>query len=101
MAAGNAARPAGRLGRGGVAAAVAAVRRANFRRCRFGQKGPRAVILCDHRIEQAVSEGRIIIDPPLEPSRLESSALNLRVGDDFLTWKKDLTAKGLKPLIDL
>jgi dCTP deaminase len=43
----------------------------------------------------------MIVDPPLEPSRLESSALNLRVGDDFLTWKKGLSAKGLKSLVDV
>jgi hypothetical protein len=59
------------------------------------------MILCDHRIEKAVRDGRIIIDPPLDSSRLESTALNLRVGDDFLVWKQDLSPKGVKSLIDL
>jgi len=59
------------------------------------------MILCYHHIERAVRTGRIVIDPPLEASQLESSALNLRVGDDFRTWKGDLKAAGTKHLIDL
>jgi dCTP deaminase len=59
------------------------------------------VILCDHQIELATAQGRIVIDPPLVPSNLESTALNLRVGDDFRIWKKDLRSSGVTPNIDL
>jgi dCTP deaminase len=59
------------------------------------------VILCDHHIEKAVREGRIVIDPPLDTSNLESSSLNLRVGDDFRIWNADLKAQNTKHFADL
>jgi dCTP deaminase len=59
------------------------------------------VILCDHHIEKAERDGRIVFDPRLDPARLESSALNLRVGDDFLMWKAGLRARGAKTHIEL
>ena len=59
------------------------------------------MVLCDHHIERAVREGRIVIDPPLVTSNLESSSLNLRVGDDFCVWKDALKAKATKHLIDV
>src|SRR5579862_8551346 len=59
------------------------------------------MILCDHHIEKAVRQGRILINPPLEPSHLDSSSLNLRAGDDFRMWKDDLKAHATKHLIDL
>jgi dCTP deaminase len=59
------------------------------------------MILCDHHIEKAVHQGRIIIDPPFDSSQLESSSLNLRVGDDFRRWKAGLKAKATKRLLDL
>ena len=51
------------------------------------------MILRDRDIERAAREGRTLIDPPLDRSNLASTALNLRVGDDFRIWNKDLRAK--------
>lgn len=59
------------------------------------------MILCDHHIEKAVKEGRIVIDPPPDPGSYDSSSLNLRVGDDFRIWKPALKAAATKHLIDL
>ena len=59
------------------------------------------MILCDHHIERAVRDGRIVLDPPLNPAKFDSSSLNLRVGDDFMVWKRDLEAAATKHLIDL
>ncbi len=52
------------------------------------------MILSDRDIEKAIRSGRIVVDPPPDESLLDSSALNLRVGDDFRIWKKVLKAKG-------
>ncbi|HVS40374.1 MAG TPA: dCTP deaminase, partial [Gemmataceae bacterium] len=59
------------------------------------------MILCDHHIEKAATDGWLGIDPPLDPANLESSALNLRVGDDFRRWNEDLRAPASKHLIDI
>jgi dCTP deaminase len=59
------------------------------------------VILSDRDIVQAAHDGRILIDPPLDLANLESTALNLRVGDDFRVWKKDLQAQATRTHIDL
>jgi dCTP deaminase len=59
------------------------------------------MILCDHEIEKAVREGRILIDPPLDVASLSSSSLDLHVGDDFRIWKETLRARATKHLIDL
>jgi dCTP deaminase len=48
------------------------------------------VILCDHYIERAIQDGRFTVDPVPGPSQYNSSALDLRVGDDFLQWKAQL-----------
>ena len=59
------------------------------------------MIYCDHQIEKAIRDGRLIIDPSPEPSQFDSTSLNLRVGDDFLIWKEALQAKGTSHSIDL
>jgi dCTP deaminase len=48
------------------------------------------VILCDHHIEKAIREGRLVVTPEPGPSQYNSSSLDLRVGDDFLRWKGEL-----------
>jgi dCTP deaminase len=58
-------------------------------------------ILCDRGIERAAREGRLVLDPPLDTSNLESTALNLRVGDDFRVWNEDLKAAATRHHIDL
>jgi deoxycytidine triphosphate deaminase len=42
------------------------------------------MIYCDRDIEKAIKSGRLLIDPAPEPGQLDSTSLNLRVGDDFL-----------------
>jgi deoxycytidine triphosphate deaminase len=59
------------------------------------------MIYCDHQIEKAIKDGRLLIDPTPEPSQFDSTSLNLRVGDDFLTWKPALQAQGTSHSIDL
>ena len=59
------------------------------------------MIYCDHEIEKAIRDGRLLIDPAPEPSQFDSTSLNLRIGDDFLTWKPALRAKGTAHSIDL
>ncbi len=59
------------------------------------------MIYCDHQIEKAIRDRRLIIDPNPEPSQFDSTSLNLRVGDDFLIWKPALQAKGTGHSIDL
>src|SRR5260370_38975169 len=59
------------------------------------------MIYCDHQIEKAIRDRRLIIDPNPEPSQFDSTALNLRVGDDFLIWKPALQGKGTGHSIDL
>jgi len=59
------------------------------------------VILCDHHIERAVKDKSLIIDPVPEQSQYDSSALNLRVGEDFRVWKNVLKAQGTRLCVDL
>jgi dCTP deaminase len=59
------------------------------------------MILCDHHIDQAIREGRLVIDPAPDPGQFDSSSLNLRVGHDFRTWRDSLGARGTKHLVDL
>ena len=61
----------------------------------------RAMIYCDHQIEKAIRDRRLMIDPSPDPSQFDSTSLNLRVGDDFLIWKEALQAKGTAHSIDL
>lgn len=51
------------------------------------------MILCDHHIEKAIEDALLVVKPPPEPGQYDSSALNLRVGDDFRSWKPALKAK--------
>lgn len=59
------------------------------------------MILSDGQIEEAIRVGSIKIDPEVHPSQYDSSTLNLRVGDDFRTWKSSLRAKGTAHSIEL
>lgn len=59
------------------------------------------MIYCDHHIEKAIRQGRLIVDPAPDASQFDSSSLNLRVGDDFRIWKKSLKARGTGHSIDL
>jgi dCTP deaminase len=59
------------------------------------------MILCDHEIELAIKQRRIIIRPDVHPSQFDSSSLNLRVGDDFRIWKESLRARGTAHSIEL
>jgi dCTP deaminase len=59
------------------------------------------VILSDRQIEAAIREGRIIVDPLPGHGQYDSSALNLRVGEDFLVWKESLRVPGTRHCIDL
>jgi dCTP deaminase len=59
------------------------------------------MIYCDHQIEKAIRDGRLIIEPAPEPGQFDSTSLNLRVGDDFLTWKPALQAAATGHSIDL
>jgi dCTP deaminase len=59
------------------------------------------VILCDHHIEKAIEGGQLIVQPRPSPGQYDSSALNLRVGDDFRIWKSALKAKGTKHSVNL
>jgi dCTP deaminase len=59
------------------------------------------MILCDREIEQAIQAGRIIIRPDVSSSQFDSSALNLRVGDDFRVWKDTLRAPSTSHAIEL
>ncbi len=59
------------------------------------------MILCDHHIERAIKSNLLIVEPRPSPRQYDSSALNLRVGDDFRIWKKALKATGTKHAVDL
>jgi deoxycytidine triphosphate deaminase len=48
------------------------------------------MIYCDHHIEKAIRDGRLVIDPIPEASQYDSSSVNLRVGSDFRRWKTSL-----------
>jgi dCTP deaminase len=59
------------------------------------------LILCDHHSEAVIRERRITVDPMPEPDQFSSSAVDLRVGADFLIWKAALRAPGGRFYIDL
>lgn len=59
------------------------------------------MILCDHHIQELVSDGALVIDPPPHADQYDSTSLNLRVGDDFRVWKSSLRAAGTIHSIDL
>jgi dCTP deaminase len=59
------------------------------------------MIYSDREIEKALNDGRLLIDPSPEAGQFDSTSVNLRVGDDFLTWKRALKAKGTTHAIDL
>jgi dCTP deaminase len=59
------------------------------------------LILCDHHIEKARKEGRVIIDPPPGHDQYNSSSVDLHVGDDFVFWKKSLSATGSRYHVDV
>jgi len=59
------------------------------------------LILCDHHIVAALEQGRLVIEPRPGAEQFASSAVDLRVGDDFHVWKKALAAAGTRHHIDL
>jgi dCTP deaminase len=59
------------------------------------------LILCDHHIAAALRDRRLVIDPQPEAVQFSSSAVDLRVGNDFRAWKKALTAVGTRHHVDL
>ncbi len=59
------------------------------------------MILCDHEIDAAIESGEIRIEPKPLKSQIASTAIDLRVGDDFRRWKRALWTPGLSPVIDL
>jgi dCTP deaminase len=52
------------------------------------------MIYCDHHIEQAIQNGRLIINPIPKPDQYNPSSIDLCVGDDFYFWKGALKAAG-------
>src|SRR4051812_47326567 len=59
------------------------------------------MILCDHQIRKMLQEGRLMIDPAPDNSQIQSTAIDLHVGDDFLQWNPTLSAPGVDTHIDL
>lgn len=59
------------------------------------------MILCDHHIQKAIRDGKLIVDPLPDPDQYDSSSLNLRVGDDFRSWKTALKARGTIHAVNL
>ncbi len=59
------------------------------------------MILCDHHIEAAIRERRVTIDPAPEPDQYSSSALDLRVGKNFLVWNPALKTPSGRFHLDL
>jgi dCTP deaminase len=59
------------------------------------------MILPDREIQKAIRDGRLVINPEPDPSQYDSSALDLRVGDDFRRWRNALRAPGTRHHIDL
>lgn len=59
------------------------------------------MILCDHQIQKALDDGLLIIRPTPHPSQIDSTSVDLHVGDDFKTWREGLRAPGVTPIIDL
>jgi len=52
------------------------------------------MIYCDHHIEKAIRQKRLVIEPTPKPDQYDSTSINLRVGDDFHVWKAALKASG-------
>jgi dCTP deaminase len=59
------------------------------------------MILCDHQIKMALRERQLIIDPMPDESQIQSTSIDLHVGDGFKRWCKSLSAKGVDASIDL
>jgi dCTP deaminase len=59
------------------------------------------MIPCDHHIDKAIREGRLVIDPLPSEDQYQSSAVDLRIGDDVRIWKKSLKARGTGHSIDI
>jgi deoxycytidine triphosphate deaminase len=59
------------------------------------------MILCDHQIEKAIRDEVITVRPTPSAAQYDSSALNLRVGDDFRIWKPSLRAPATTHSVDL
>jgi len=59
------------------------------------------MILCDHHIEKALRDGNLAIDPLPQSGQLQSSSLDLCVGDDFRIWNPALKAPATAHSIDL
>ena len=59
------------------------------------------MILCDHEIERAIREEKLVVHPPPGSGQYDSSALNLRVGSDFRVWRSALRVPATKHLVDL
>ena len=53
------------------------------------------MILADCAIAEAIEKKRIIVDPVPDIGQIAPSALDLRVGHDFLRWKKSKTGINL------
>lgn len=45
------------------------------------------MILSDRDLKAAIRGRRLIIDPPPSPAQINSTAIDLRVGEDFIRWK--------------
>lgn len=59
------------------------------------------MILCDHQISKLLLDGALIIDPTPDESQIQSTAIDLRVGDDFLRWNQAHSVSGVSTHIDL
>ncbi|MEX0712403.1 MAG: dCTP deaminase [Pirellulales bacterium] len=59
------------------------------------------MILCDYKIKEAIEKGELVVTPAPVASQYDSTALNLRVGDDFRKWREALKAPGFDGSIDL
>lgn len=51
------------------------------------------MILSDIDIHKALREKQLIIDPEPEPSAIDATALDLRIGQPFFIWKKELVER--------
>lgn len=56
------------------------------------------MILCDAEIRTALSTGQIRLDPEPAPERIQTSSVDLALGDELKRWKA--TARGLERVID-
>lgn len=60
------------------------------------------MILSDAGIRRALAEGDISIDPDPEPGQLQTSAVDIFLGDSFRVWDlARLATPGLTPVLDL